>query len=167
LGALSDSYHDEAHALKCELAIEVLRSSGRLRLRATGWSMLPAVWPGDTLLVERLGGEHVREGDIVLFGRNRRLFAHRVVGKRAAAGEKITRGDSMASPDAPIPDDEILGRVSFIVRNGRCIAPGKSLGASERALAALVRRSESAARVIVAVHSFRNSFQDRVHSCQS
>jgi len=39
--------------LGCELAAEVLRSSGRLRLRATGTSMLPAVWPGDVLSVCR------------------------------------------------------------------------------------------------------------------
>src|SRR5262249_37101837 len=42
----------EAHAIKCELAAEVLRFSGRLRLQVGGWSMLPSVFPGDTLLVE-------------------------------------------------------------------------------------------------------------------
>ena len=70
----------ELHALKCELAGEVLRSSGRLRLRVTGWSMLPAIFPGDTLVIERANGESLGKGDIVLFHRDRRLFVHRVSG---------------------------------------------------------------------------------------
>ena len=140
---------NEEHALKCELASEVLRSSGQLRLRVTGWSMLPTVWPGDTLLVERIRGEHACEGDIVLFGRDRRLVAHRVV---ATAGETtITQGDSMTRPDAPVSGGEILGRVSSIIRNGRCIEPNKTMSVSERAVAGLARHSESAARVIVGV----------------
>ena len=60
---------DPAHLLKCELAREVLRSSGTLRLRVTGWSMLPTVMPGDTLIVDRAGGG-VSRGDIVLFARD-------------------------------------------------------------------------------------------------
>ena len=44
---------DQGHALKCELAAESLRLSGRLRLRVTGWSMLPTICPGDTLIIER------------------------------------------------------------------------------------------------------------------
>ena len=76
-----------AYALKCELAGEVLRSSGTLRLRAMGWSMLPTVWPGDTLVIERIHSDAVSEGDIVLFGRDRRVFAHRVVAKSGIAGD--------------------------------------------------------------------------------
>ena len=72
---------DEAHALKCDLAGEVLRSSGTLRLQVMGWSMLPTVLPGDTLVIESAHSNSVCEGDIVLFGRDRRLFAHRVVTK--------------------------------------------------------------------------------------
>jgi hypothetical protein len=39
--------------LMCELVAEVLRSFGTIRFAATGWSMLPSLWPGDTLMVER------------------------------------------------------------------------------------------------------------------
>ena len=45
--------------LKCELAAEVLRSFGTLRFAATGWSMLPSVWPGETLVVERVQPDEV------------------------------------------------------------------------------------------------------------
>src|SRR5258708_31630032 len=86
------SMPDTAHSVKCELAGEVLRSSGRLRLRVTGWSMLPTVMPGDTLIVDLVNGA-VSRGDIVLFNRNQRLFAHRVVSTPVdGPGEIITQG---------------------------------------------------------------------------
>ena len=149
---------DDAHALKCELAAESLRSSGTLRLQVTGWSMLPAVWPGDTLVVESVSSNAVAEGDIVLFSRDRRLFAHRVVAQDSAPGDRIlTQGDAMPVPDSPVSDKELLGKVSFIVRNGKRIEPSRSLRISERAVAALVRSSEIAARVVVGVHGMRQA----------
>jgi len=157
------------NALKCELASEVLSSSGKLRLCVTGWSMLPSVWPGDTLLVESASAGQVSEGDIVLFGRDRRLFAHRVVARTRALDNPqiITRGDGMPQPDPPLADSELLGRVSHILRDGRCIEPRTSLPLPERFIAALVRRSESAARLLVRVHGLRQTFPERVSPCQN
>jgi signal peptidase I len=150
---------DQTHALKCELASEVLRSSGKLRLRVTGWSMLPSVWPGDTLLIERMSVDQVSEGDIVLFGRDQRLVAHRVVTKGPQDPGIVTRGDSMAAPDPPLSGGDLLGRVSFILRNGKCIEPGRSLRFPERAVAALARSSNLAARLVVGVHSMHQTSQ--------
>ena len=150
---------DAAHAVKCELAGEVLRSSGKLRLRVTGWSMLPAVWPGDTLLIERADAATVSPGDIVLFGRDRRLFAHRVTGRSDLAGQAgiLTRGDALPYHDPPVPGRDLLGKISSIVRNGKLIQPRKSPHFTARAVAALVRRSEIAARVVVGVHGMRQT----------
>jgi len=149
----------EVHALKCELAGEVLRSSGTLRLRVTGWSMLPTVWPGDTLVIERVDGDAVLEGDIVLFGRDRRLFAHRVVTRSGPAENSkiLTRGDAMPHPDPLVSDRDLLGKVTFIVRNGKCIEPSRAPRFSERAVSALVRSSEIAARVVVGVHGMHQT----------
>ena len=117
--------------------------------------MVPAIWPGDALVVKRTNGSNVAAGDIVLFSNGRRFVAHRVIEKSGDAenGRVLTRGDAMGSADAPIKPAEILGKVSFIVRNGRCFEPKNNLHRSERALAALLRRSEIAARVIVGVHA--------------
>jgi signal peptidase I len=158
----------EMHGLKCELAGEVLRLSGRLRLRVTGWSMLPTILPEDTLLIERVTSEGVGKGDIVLFHRDGRLFVHRVSGKSGSAGDLqiITQGDGMPRPDPPISGSQLLGKVSFVVRDGRCLGPAKSLGLSGRAVAALVRRSSSAARVIVEVHKISQERQEPPF-CQS
>src|ERR1039458_9326454 len=70
---------DARATVACELAAEVLRSSGSLRLRAIGASMLPAIWPGDVLTVQRRDAENAQPGDIVLFARGGALVAHRVV----------------------------------------------------------------------------------------
>jgi signal peptidase I len=146
---------DAMNALKCELASEVLRLSGKLRLCVTGWSMLPSVWPGDTLFVERASASQVTEGDIVLFGRDRRLFAHRVVRGIDKSSKILTRGDAMPQPDPPVSDDALLGRVSLIVRNGKRMAPSRKPRLADRALAAVLRRSLFAARLVVAVQNMR------------
>ncbi len=150
------------HTTKCELAAEVLRSTGTLRLQVTGWSMLPSVFPGDTLIIDRTDSAAARDGDIVLVARNGRLFAHRLVETPAGTGEGsiTTRGDSMALADPPVGENNLLGRVSFIVRNGSYIKPRRTLRVAERALAAIVQHSETAARVVVRVHSFRQRTQD-------
>ena len=110
----------DVNALKCELAGEVLRSSGTLRLQVTGWSMLPAVLPGDTLVIEHIHSGAVSPGDIVLFGRDRRFFVHRVVaGSQSQSGAVLTRGDALPATDPPVPAGDLLGRVSFILRNGK------------------------------------------------
>jgi signal peptidase I len=152
----------DAHAVKCELAGEVLHSSGSLRLGVTGWSMLPSVWPGDTLVIERANHSAVSEGDIVLFRRDRRLFAHRIVKRNGAAGnaEILTRGDALPRPDPPLTGRDLLGKVRFIVRNGKCIEPSRTPRLSQRAVAALVRNSEFAARVVVGVHGMRQKLQN-------
>jgi signal peptidase I len=148
---------DTENALKCELASEVLRSSGKLRLRVTGWSMLPTVWPGDTLLVERASSDEVSEGDIVLYGRDRRLVVHRVVRKVSPGSGILTRGDAMPRPDPLVSGNDVLGRISSILRNGKCIEPGRTLRFSSRAVAALVQRSVFAARVVVGIHGMRQT----------
>ena len=153
-GTVSDK-----HALQCEMAAEVLQSSGNLRLQVTGWSMLPSVFPGDTLIIERVHGDSVRKGEIVLYGRDRRLFVHRVIERRGHANEAaiLTCGDAMPAPDRPISRDAVLGRVAYIVRNGKCIEPRKNLRLPQRAVASLVQRSQTAARIVAGVHGIRQT----------
>jgi hypothetical protein len=63
-------------------------------------------------------------GDIAVFTRDDRLFAHRVV--RRGAGPipcLITRGDALSEPDHPVHANELLGRVASIIRGERRIDP--------------------------------------------
>ncbi|MFZ0761264.1 MAG: S24/S26 family peptidase [Candidatus Sulfotelmatobacter sp.] len=145
---------DSATALKCDLAGEVLRSFGSLRFAATGWSMLPAIWPGDTLVVERVSPDHLGAGDVVLIGREGRLCAHRLVSTAEDSGSPrwIARGDAMAAPDRPVAERELLGRVAYLIREGKCIAVPAHLSMAERLIAKILRRSFSAARALVYLH---------------
>lgn len=145
------------HSTSCAIAAEVLRSCGRLRLRVNGWSMLPSVWPGDTLLVERVNSSAITEGDIVLFGRHQRLFAHRVVRRTAGNFGILTQGDAMRVADGPVDEDEFLGRVVALERDGRFMQPRKGLSLLERAIAGLACRSTSVARIVVGVYGLYQS----------
>ena len=164
---------DAMHASKCELAGEVLRSTGKLRLQVTGWSMLPTVMPGETLVVESFGdgevSQEVSRGDIVLFRRDGRLFAHRVVATPSGSGldQIVTRGDGMLHADSPLAASDVLGKVSCILRNGRSRKPPVRLSLSQRAVAAAVRRFDSAARFLVGIHQLRHSSKETSITCQN
>src|SRR5450759_2527605 len=101
-------YADRTQITKCDLAASVLLSSGRLQFRATGASMLPALWPGDLMTIQSAGIAAIGPGEIVLFRLNRSLCLHRAV--QNTGGCLITRGDSVPDPDPPVQPSEILGR---------------------------------------------------------
>ena len=141
-------------AVKRDLAGEVLRSFGPLRLLAIGWSMLPVVWPGDTLVVERVSQDEVRIGDVVVVGRDGRLSAHRVVGTAGDAGNPqwITQGDALPVADRPVAGNELLGRVVYLIRAGKLIAVPAELSFVKGLAAKIVRHSVPAARALVYLH---------------
>lgn len=123
--------------------------------------MLPTVWPGDTLVIERILSNQVCNGDIVMFSSGRRFVAHRVMASDCNPGNwrVQTQGDAAPRPDSPVDQGRLLGKVSFIIRNGKCIAPRKRLRFPERAVAAVFQYSTFAARVVVGVHGLRQSSQ--------
>jgi signal peptidase I len=155
-------------ALKCELATEVLRSFGSLRFAATGWSMLPSVWPGDTLVVDRISQDQARIGDIVLVGREGKLCAHRVIGKTGSPERQqwITQGDALPIPDRPVLEHELLGRVDYLIRAGKLIPVRSELSVVKRLLAKIARRSIPAARALVFLHRMQQTPEKSVLLCQ-
>jgi signal peptidase I len=108
---------DEA---KHDLAAEVLRQFGEVRLKVNGASMLPSVWPGDVLTVRRRSPAELLPGRIVLCYRDQGFVAHRLIGRQ---GNRIlTRGDSHLRDDPPFADEDVLGEVVSILRNGHPVA---------------------------------------------
>lgn len=136
----------DAHSLKCHLAADVLRAFGSLRLQVAGSSMLPAVRPGDVLTVRRQESPRVAAGDIVLFARQSRLFAHRVL--RHSGAMLITRGDALPAQDPPVSSAELLGVVTSISREGKLLSAEASRF-RDRAVAYLLRRSEWSCRLVL------------------
>jgi hypothetical protein len=144
----------DAQRVKCELAAEALRSSGKLRLCVMGLSMLPAIWPEDTVLVERISRHEVNLGDVVLVGREGKLRAHRVISLAADRGNRqfITRGDAMLASDPPVDENELLGRVSYVIRAGRLVPMRTELSGVERMTAKIARQSVPATRALIFLH---------------
>ena len=137
-----------------DLAAEVVRSFGALRLRVTGSSMLPAIRPGDVLWISRCGLAEADLGDIVLYTRHRRLFVHRIVARSGA--HLVTQGDAITDPDPPVNGAELLGKVVRIQRRGRPIRIRSQLKLPGRAVAALIRRSPLAGRLFTRLHHLQH-----------
>ena len=108
--------------------------------------MLPAVWPGDVLDIERRAMREVRTGDIALFERHGRLAAHRVIEHHGSWF--LAKGDTLRHPDPPVTGAELLGIVSGIVSRDKSIRPSRRTGLPGRITAFLVRRAPGAARLI-------------------
>jgi signal peptidase I len=102
----------------CRLISDVLQLSGRARVSVSGSSMLPSIRPGDNLLVQRTELNEVAPGDIVLFAREDRMFAHRVISQDIKDGIPclVTCGDLLDKNDPPVFANELLGRVTSILR---------------------------------------------------
>ena len=144
-----------AHALKCELVEEVLSQFGFVCVRVTGYSMLPSIWPGDTLLIQRRSLQEARKGNILVFLRSKRLVAHRLI-SAAESVEKstfIAQGDALPSADYPGSPSKVLGIVTRIIRRGKNISPSSRLKSYQRLVGILAWRSNVIARILIRVQS--------------
>src|SRR5271170_4820695 len=124
VGAAADDDPALRDRVGCELVAEALRACNEARMRVTGTSMLPAIWPRDILRVRPSVEIPPNQGSVVLFLRDGRLFAHRVVGRDGA--QLITCGDSVPDCDAPVAVADVLGIVAGLICEGeseRTVAP--------------------------------------------
>jgi hypothetical protein len=140
---------------KCELVCEMLRSAGTVRIRVTGRSMLPSIWPGDTLVIHQRDSCEVGVGDILVYRQDQRLFAHRVLAI-SCCWRQFTlsvRGDALPVPDSPVFRWQVLGTVSQIIRNGKCFCPSSHLKRYERLIAIMTWRSDRFANFAVVAHA--------------
>ena len=119
--------------------------AGEVRLKVTGASMLPAIWPGDVITVRRCEVSELRPGQIALYHREGKLTAHRI--KRISRDHLVTRGDSVLSFDAPVSPLGIVGQVVTILRNGRYFDPDQSFW--HRVVSSVLRRSDFCTRIIL------------------
>jgi signal peptidase I len=119
---------------RCSLVAEALREWGVLKIRATGVSMLPTLWPGDLLTVQSRQLEEIEPGEIVLYRRRGRFFIHRCVSKSLTGDDifLIARGDSMPGDDPPVRGDQVLGKITEIQRSGSVFSPARKLSPFRR-----------------------------------
>lgn len=142
-----------------ELVAEVVRSFGEARFRALGTSMLPAIRPGDILVIEKRGLSEVEVGAIVLFERGHGLCAHRVLalGRDARGGPALlTRGDRQWRADGPVRKEEFLGQVTAIERGSRTFRPSSKPSWPGRLLRLVSHLSDWPAGILVLFHRARS-----------
>lgn len=144
-------------AVELALAKDLLHAFGELRFVAQGSSMLPSIFPGDTLLVLRQPIASVQPGHVVLFSRGSRFCAHRVI--RAlrvdAQPSVITCGDALTQEDSPIAEHELLGRVTAVLRRGKRIEFGETQPAASLWLRWSVRHSQTVTAYLLRWHGLR------------
>lgn len=156
----------ERAAIEMELAEEVLKAYGRLRIMARGSSMIPTIFPGDILFVERDPLARLRPGDVVLASRGGRFFAHRVARLTALGGAPrvITRGDALNEDDPAFFHDEILGRVVVVVRGQKHIElVGDDGLKGKRLLRWAIRNSQSIVAGVLWCHSLVSRTRGTAH----
>jgi len=132
---------------KCRLAAELLRSTGCLRMRALGSSMLPTLWPGDLLTVEATQFEHILAGDIVLYARDDRFFVHRAIAIDRQRCALVARGDALPSLDPTVGAVEVLGKVCQVERCGKALVVPRRLAFPARLAGLALYRWDSLCNV--------------------
>jgi len=147
---VSSAIHAGTQPCKCGLAAEVLRRFGRICLRVTGASMLPAIWPGDIVTIHSVRFPDVSSGDLVVFFRGQRFLVHRVLDVLEDC--LLTRGDSVLGPDPRVSSDELLGRVVSITGAGRTRPPSR-LGVMSSLVARAARHSTLVCNVLLRLHA--------------
>ncbi len=101
-------------------AAEALLSAGRnITVTAGGYSMWPAIRPGDAVVISPCDGGAAAAGQVVALRRDGGFVLHRVTGVITAGGRKLirTRADEPAGPET------IAGVVLSVSRSGRQLAP--------------------------------------------
>ena len=99
-----------------DVSDRLLTAGCRVRFRASGLSMRPAIRDGETFTVESVQPSAVKPGDVLLYHHKQRPFAHRVVEIQQDDNKVVAftlRGDAKAGCDAPVKPEQIIGRVVF------------------------------------------------------
>lgn len=123
---VTDPDKDQRKVLR-DLADELLDKGTSLRVEASGYSMYPAISPGNIIIIKPVPREELKCGMIIAWKRENDMVVHRLVLAYESDGERyfITRGDSCRSSDKPVSGDMIAGRVEAIYKGHNLIRPIK------------------------------------------
>ena len=145
----------------CSLAAEVLEQNGTVRVRVSGQSMLPTLWPGDVLTIQTRQLAEVQPGDLVLYERRGKFFVHRFA-LRPRENSFVTRGDCMAQSDPPIPREQFLGIVTGIARGNAVFVPSRNRSLANRISATILCEFGLLQRLVLRFHSFPSTNKQSV-----
>ncbi|HEX8253094.1 MAG TPA: S24/S26 family peptidase, partial [Thermoanaerobaculia bacterium] len=124
-----------------EVIIDLLQRGHAVEFRARGDSMHPVIREHDALHVEPT--QQCKVGDVILARAERGLTAHRVLAIRGDV--IITRGDNTPAPDPPLPRPRILGKVTWVERDGKRLKVAREFVLLRALRTILARRKSGAA----------------------
>jgi ATP-binding cassette subfamily B protein len=103
------------------LTDQLLSSHQDVSLRVGGYSMYPALKPGDIITIRHISAEDVEVGDIIIYRTEKKWIAHRIKQVNFIYDDKefITQGDSCKKQDIPVPAINIIGKVISFTRKGK------------------------------------------------
>ena len=107
---------------------DVLLSNHKIKFSAKGFCMYPVIQATDKLQIELKKAKEIKVGEVAVYRRNNRLFAHRTIAKGSADGRDyiITCPDNAKiGNDGPSFDENIAGVVTAIERKGRILSVEK------------------------------------------
>ena len=144
-GANATVIAQAANVLICDR----LRSGGTFSFTISTSSMLPALGPGDRVVVRAARADRVRTGDIVIHKRADSWIAHRVIYTFSSTGEThlVTKGDNALTPDPVWEPGQLVGAIVAVARAGRGERESFS-GMRRGATIALLSRSQLLANQI-------------------
>lgn len=94
---------------------EVPAERGGRWVRTRGWSMFPALLPGDEVAVGTANS--LSTGDLVAFiHTDGSAVIHRLAGRCASSGQLLVGGDGHTVFDKPLPPTAIIGKVQMVRR---------------------------------------------------
>ncbi len=111
------------------LTEELLHSNQDVALKVGGGSMFPCLKPGDIITIKKLPSKELVSGDIIVFKQEKKWIAHRILRIELLDDSKlmfIAKGDTCKTEDAPLKEDDVVGKVVSYNRQGKTIILNKS-----------------------------------------
>ena len=138
---------DRLRAAAASLLLQGDAKAAMLRMRVRGTSMIPALWPGEMIVVEPVVATLPVPGDIVVLADGGQIIVHRLlwIGQDPAAPSRlrvVTAGDTSFHDDAPVDYAGLIGRVRAVHRFGAERAVRRGRGPTAPIFAWMLRRSD-------------------------
>lgn len=100
---------------------ELLEQNGYFVYTNEGRSMMPLLRRHkDVIEIHKKGTEHCKKYDVVLYKRGNRYILHRIL-EVLPDGKYIIAGDNECFLEKDIADDQILGVMTRVIRDGKTI----------------------------------------------
>jgi len=115
----------EEKQLGAATVIEMLGEGRTVSVTAGGFSMWPAIRPGDTVVIGPHGAGQAAAGQIVALRRDGGFVLHRITRVETVSGHQliVTCGDAAARADEAAGPETIIGVVLSVTRAGRQLPP--------------------------------------------